>query len=77
MADHLKKGGPDYTYRVEISPVAPKLKLSTPNEAPRRGTGTMAVAVPRGNRQAILINAARADFGGRADSVRPRGFPQG
>jgi hypothetical protein len=76
MADHLKKGGPDYTYRVEISPVAPRLKLSTPNESPRRGTGTMAVAVPRGNRQAILINAARADFGG-ALSLSASGLPTG
>ncbi len=30
----------------------------------------MAVAVPRGNRQAILINATRADFGGARRPVR-------
>ena len=65
VSDHLKKGGPLFAYRVEISPVTPQLTLSTPNEAPRRGAGTMAVAVPRGNRQAILINAQRADFGGK------------
>ncbi len=29
-----------------------------------RGTGVIAVAVPKGNRQAILVNAGRADFGG-------------
>ena len=28
--------------------MAPRLRLSTPNESPRRGTGTMAVAVPEG-----------------------------
>ena len=76
VSDHLKKGGPDYTYRIEISPVAPKLTLSTPNESLRRGTGTMAVAVPRGNRQAILINATRADFGG-ALSLAASGLPAG
>ncbi len=64
VADHLKKGGPDYAYRIEIRPVTPLLTLSTPNESLRRGSGTMAVAVPRGNRQAILINARRADFSG-------------
>jgi hypothetical protein len=64
ISDQLKMGGPDYTYRVEIATATPKLELSTPNEAPRRGTGTMAVAVPRGNRQAILINARRTEFGG-------------
>jgi hypothetical protein len=62
--DHLKKGGPDYFYRVEVAPVAARLELSVPNEALTRGTGTIAAAIPRGNRQAILINAARADFGG-------------
>ena len=70
VADHLKKGGPDYAYRVEIGPVSPQLVLSTPNESLRRGTPTMAVAVPRGNRQAILINADRADFGGALDAGR-------
>ena len=64
VADHLKKGGPDYTYRVEISPVTPRLELSTPNESLRRGTNVMAAAIPRGNRQAILIQARREDFSG-------------
>jgi hypothetical protein len=64
VADHLKNGGPDYTYRVEISPVNPRLELSTPNESLRRGTNVMALAIPRGNRQAILIQARREDFSG-------------
>ena len=76
MTDQLKNGGPDYTYRVEISPVAPMLRLSPPNEAIRRGTGVMALAVPRGNRQAILINAARADFRG-AVTLAASGLPAG
>jgi hypothetical protein len=76
ITDQLKKGGPDYIYRVEITPVEPRLRLSTPSEAPRRGTGTMAVAVPRGNRQAILINAARAEFGG-AVALSFSGLPAG
>jgi hypothetical protein len=62
--DQLQKGGPDYAYRIEVSPVTPKLALSVPNESITRGTGTIAVAVPKGNRQAILVNAGRADFGG-------------
>ena len=64
VRDHLKQGGPDYAYRIEIAPPSRKLTISTPNEAPRRGTPIMAVAVPKGNRQAILINAARNEFGG-------------
>ncbi|WP_406693966.1 PPC domain-containing protein [Singulisphaera sp. Ch08] len=76
VRDHLKKGGADYAYRVELSAVAPRLTVSTPSEAPRRGTGTMAVAVPRGNRQAILINARRVDFGG-ALTLAASGLPAG
>ncbi len=64
VTDHLKKGGPDYTYRIEFNPVITQLTASTPNESLRRGTGTMAIAVPKGNHQAILINAAREGFGG-------------
>ncbi len=64
LHDQLKKGGPDYAYRIEVSPVSPKLALSVPNEVLVRGTGNVAVPVPKGNRYAILVNAGRADFGG-------------
>ncbi len=76
VTDHLKNGGPDYAYRVEISPVTPRLELSTPNESLRRGTSVMAAAVPRGNRQAILIQARREDFSG-AISLTADGLPPG
>ena len=62
--DHLRKGGPDYAYRIEVTPIAPKLTLSIANERIFFGTGNIVVAVPKGNRQAILVNATRADFGG-------------
>ena len=62
--DHLRKGGPDYAYRIEVSPVEPKLSMSIPNEGLGRSTGVISSAVPKGNRQAILVNATRADFGG-------------
>jgi hypothetical protein len=64
VVDHLGKGGADYVYRVEVTPVAPSLSLSTNAEQIPLGTGPMAVSVPRGNRQAILILGSRAEFGG-------------
>ncbi len=76
VADHLKKGGADYAYRIEVSPVSPRLTMSTPNESFRRGTATMAIAVPKGNRQAILINAGRTDFGGEL-TLAASGLPAG
>jgi len=62
--DHLNKGGPEYAYRIEVTIPAPALALSVPNEGVARGTGVIASAIPKGNRQAILVNAARKDFGG-------------
>lgn len=62
--DHLRKGGPNHFYRIEVAPVQPRLTMSVASEALQRGTGNIAVAVPRGSRQAILVNASRADFGG-------------
>ena len=61
--DHLKKGGPTYVYRVEIVPVKPTMTLSVPKVALYSQDRQM-VAVPRGNRFAVLVNVARADFGG-------------
>lgn len=55
--DLLHRGGELYTYRAEITPVAPSLTLSTP-------AGQQHVAVPRGNRNAVLIRARRQNFAG-------------
>jgi hypothetical protein len=64
LIDHLGKGGPDYAYRIELTEVAPQLTMTTNAEQIPLGTGVMSLAVPRGNRQAILIYGNRADFGG-------------
>ena len=64
LVDHLGKGGPDYFYRIEVTPVAPNLVMTTNAEQIPLGTGIMSIAVPKGNRQAILIYGNRADFGG-------------
>ncbi|WP_165219077.1 peptidase [Aquisphaera insulae] len=64
IQDQLKKGGPDYVYRVEVTPVEPKLSMTTNIEYITLGTGPMAAAVPRGNRQGMLILGSRADLGG-------------
>lgn len=62
--DHLQKGSPNHVYRIELTPVAPRLVMGVPNESMRRGTGAQVVAVPRGNRQSMLVTAGRVDFGG-------------
>ena len=67
IRDHLNAGGPDYVYRIEVSPAEPKLAVMTPTENLRLNTGVMAVAVPKGNRQAIMIQTSRTDIGGEVD----------
>jgi len=63
VTDQLHQGGPDYTYRVELTPVEPRLALSIPEVQPN-SQERQAIAVPRGNRFATLIRATRSDFGG-------------
>lgn len=75
VTDHLGKGGPSYFYRVEFTPVQPHLTLSIPKVAifsQERQT----IAVPRGNRYAVLLSASRADFGGEL-VIGAEGLPAG
>lgn len=59
--DHLGAGGETFVYRVEVTPVAPELTLSLPEK--QRYVATT-LTVPRGNRQALMVNAERRNFGG-------------
>ncbi|MFK7820719.1 MAG: pre-peptidase C-terminal domain-containing protein [Planctomycetaceae bacterium] len=61
--DHLKRGGPEFTYRIEFSPIKPSLSLGIPRVA-RYSQSRQQIYVPRGNRFATLISASRANFGG-------------
>jgi hypothetical protein len=63
VKDHLGRGRADFVYRVEVSPPAPKLTLTIPR-IDRFSQTRQTVFVPRGNRFAILVNAARTNFDG-------------
>jgi hypothetical protein len=61
--DQLRQGGPDYTYRIELTPVLPRVVLSIPQfniNSQERWT----IPIPRGGRYATLMRATRSDFGG-------------
>lgn len=62
--DHLKKGGPNYFYRIEVAPQEKALTLTLDTEQPRRRPRNMSVSVPRGSRQAMLVHAKREEFSG-------------
>jgi len=73
VRDHLKRGGPDFAYCVEVASVEPSLSLKIP-EVARNDTQTRQyIAVPRGNRFATLISVKRtslsSDLTFRADQL--------
>jgi len=63
VTDHLGRGGAEYVYRVEFAPVKPTLALSVPKTG-RYTQERQVAAVPRGNRFALLVSAARSNFSG-------------
>jgi hypothetical protein len=75
VSDHLKRGGPTFVYRVELSPVKPSLKIGIPR-IDRYSQSRQTIIVPRGNRFGTLILATRADFGGPIELL-PKDFIPG
>jgi hypothetical protein len=71
--DHLKKGGPTYTYRVEVTPVQPRIEVGIPKVA-LYSQERQAFPVPQGNRFATLVQANRFDFGGDV-VIEAQGLP--
>lgn len=71
--DHLRAGGPAFAYRVEIAPVKPSLTMSLPEV---QQYVPVVLPVPRGNRMALMVNAARNNWGGELN-VALEGLPAG
>ena len=64
VTDQMGRGGPEFVYRVEVTPVEPRLTVGLPE----RSTYVDVVApVPKGNRIALMVSAQRDDFGGDVD----------
>jgi len=75
ITDHLGKGGPEYVYRVEFTPIEPRVSLTIPRPV-QYSQERQPVVVHRGNRYAALVTASRADFGGEL-VLSASGLPQG
>ncbi|HLQ46054.1 MAG TPA: PPC domain-containing protein, partial [Planctomycetaceae bacterium] len=75
VTDHLGRGGPGFVYRVEFTGVVPSLQLSIP-QVERYGQYRRQVYVAKGNRFGTIINASRANFGGKL-LLEPQGMPAG
>lgn len=73
IQDQLLNGGGEFVYRAEVAPVRPQLTLSLPE---RIQYVPVTISVPRGNRMAFLLTAARADWGGDLQ-ITAEGLPAG
>jgi hypothetical protein len=75
ITDHLARGGPDFVYRLEFTPVKASLNLGIPRVA-RYSQYRQTIFVPRGNRFGAIISAQRANFGGEI-VLEPKDLPPG
>ncbi|MEZ6047744.1 MAG: PPC domain-containing protein [Planctomycetaceae bacterium] len=73
--DHLRRGGPEFVYRVEFSPVKPSVSLGIPRVA-RYSQSRQQIYVARGNKFGTVFSASRANFGGDL-VLDPQGLPEG
>ncbi len=73
IQDHLAGGGPYFVYRVEIAPVERSLTMTLPERTQYIPT---TLAVPQGNRMALMVNATRNNWGGDID-VSFENLPEG
>jgi len=75
IRDHLKKGAPDYVYRVELTRPKPRLSISIPRVS-RYSQYRQWIVVPRGNRFASLMTVSRSNFSGDI-VLDPKDLPKG
>ncbi|MDB4647253.1 hypothetical protein OAE38_01985, partial [Akkermansiaceae bacterium] len=76
VRDQLRRGGPDFVYRVEIQNRAPSISATLP-KADRVDTQKhKMIHIPRGNRLAIVPNIARSNIGCDIDFHAPS-LPEG
>ena len=76
VKDQLGRGGPLFTYRVEVSPVQAGLFAYLPEMVINSSQERRAVPVPKGNRYSSLVRVRRADVGGDV-IVDPKDLPAG
>jgi hypothetical protein len=76
IEDQLGRGGPLFTYRVEVKPVEPGIALWLPEMVPNSSQERRAIVVPKGNRYASLVRVKRSDMGGDLQ-LTPSNLPTG
>ncbi|MBI5800736.1 MAG: pre-peptidase C-terminal domain-containing protein [Verrucomicrobia bacterium] len=79
ITDHLGNGGPDCTYRVELTAVVPEVSTYIADTARYDAQTRKSIVVARGNRFASLQSVRRTDLPGDSGDLEfaMEGFPSG
>lgn len=66
IRDQLRSGGPDYVYRIEVTPPRQSVVLAIPpaNNVGQASQERQTIVIPRGNRFATLVRLTRLNVGG-------------
>lgn len=75
VADHLGRGGENFVYRLEFTPIAPSLTVSIPRVA-RYSQERQTIFVAQGNRFATPFTISRRNLRGEV-AFEPQGLPEG
>lgn len=76
VRDHLRRGGAEFVYSVEVAPAEPSLTVKFPEVARNDSQSRQYLAVPRGNRFATLLSVRRTASPGDL-TIRGEGLPKG
>jgi hypothetical protein len=71
VRDQFEQGGPEFAYRIEITPQQPNVVMSIPQVARNESQARQFIVVPRGGRFATMMLAKRANFAGDLQYVIP------
>ena len=75
VKDQLGRGGPTFTYRIEVTPKIPEVAVWLP-EMQQNTQDRQTISVPKGNRYASLVKIKRDNFGGDV-ALTPSALPAG
>lgn len=75
VRDHMNRMREEFLYRLEITPAKPKLNIGIQRND-RYSQNRQTIAVPQGNRFAVLVNAEKNEFGGGVE-LSSEGLPPG
>lgn len=69
ITDHLRKGGPNYIYRIEAEVLRPELRTFLPQFGNNDTQSRQMIPVPRGNRYANVVQVTRRNIGAELDYI--------